>query len=167
MMNRSFIFILTTTLALSGCMMSMPSTKDMEKAKVEDSLTFPPPPDEPRFYYERSIFSSADVKVDTATDKLRRALTGEQVTGDGLAKPYSVAVHQGRIFVGDTVRRTIMVFDIPEQKFFTIGEEDPGGLLMPLGIEVDRNGNLYVVDGSLKKVHVYDRNGAEGFAELS
>ena len=138
--------------------MAMPESGDQKRA-TPDNLIFPPPPDEPRFYYERSIFSSADVKPDTATDKLRRALTGEHVTGQGLAKPYSVAVHHGRIFVGDTVRRSVMVFDIPEQKFFTIGEEDPGGLLMPMGLDTDKHGNLYVLDGNLKKVQVYDRDG--------
>lgn len=159
MTKQSPILILAATLALGGCMMSMPDSKNLAKSTTADDLTFPPPPDEPRFYYERSIFSSADVKPDTTSDKLRRAITGEQITGDGLAKPYSVAVHQGRIFVGDTVRRTVMVFDIPEQRFFSIGEEDPGGLVMPLGIDVDKNGNLYVIDGNLKKVHVYNRDG--------
>lgn len=158
MTKRPTIFILAAALALSGCMMAMPESKDTSKASP-DELIFPPPPDEPRFYYERSIFSSADVKPDTTTDKLRRALTGELITGEGLAKPYSVAVHHGRIFVGDTVRRSVMVFDVPEQKFFSIGEEDPGGLVMPLGLDVDKQGNLYVVDGNLKKVQVYDRDG--------
>jgi len=159
MTKRSTLLILVASLALGGCMMSMPDSKDLEKEKVEDSLIFPPPPDEPRFYYERTIFSSADVKPDTSTDKLRRALTGERITGDGLAKPYSIAVHHGRIFVGDTVRRAVLVFDIPEQKFFTIGEEDPGGLVMPLGLDVDKEGNLYVADGNLKKVNIYNRDG--------
>ena len=75
MTKRSYLFILAAALALSGCMMSLPESKDKKISK--DELTFPPPPDEPRFYYERSIFSSADVKPDTVTDKLRRALTGE------------------------------------------------------------------------------------------
>src|SRR3990170_1849735 len=109
MTKRSSLFILAIALALGGCMMAMPGSKDRKVSLNE--LVFPPPPDEPRFYFERTIFSSADVKPDTAADKFRRALTGEQVTGEGLAKPYGVAVHHGRIFVGDTVRRTVMVFD--------------------------------------------------------
>jgi DNA-binding beta-propeller fold protein YncE len=63
------------------------------------------------------------------------------------------------VFVGDTVTRVVMVFDIPGQRFFKIGKEDPGGLSMPLGLDVDRQGNLYVVDGKVKQVMVYDRNG--------
>lgn len=159
MMKRSSLLVLAIALLLGGCMMGMPDSRYGEKGSQQNELVFPLPPDEPRFYYERTIFSSADVKPDTSADKFRRALTGEQITGDGLAKPYSVAVHRGRIFVGDTVRRTVMVFDIPEQRFFTIGEEDPGGLAMPLGMDVDKQGNLYVVDGNLKKVQVYNRDG--------
>ncbi|OFZ66652.1 MAG: 6-bladed beta-propeller [Betaproteobacteria bacterium RBG_16_56_24] len=159
MTKRSPLLFLAIALVLGGCMMAMPDSKYGDKGSRQNELVFPLPPDEPRFYFERTIFSSADVRPDTASDKFRRALTGEQITGDGLAKPYSVAVHHGRVFVGDTVRRTVMVFDIPEQRFFTIGEEDPGGLVMPLGMDVDKQGNLYVVDAKLKKVQVYDRDG--------
>ena len=159
MTKRSTLIMLAATLMLGGCMLSMPDSTHKKNTPPPDDLTFPRAPDEPRFYYERTIFSSADVKPDTAADRFRRALTGEQIVGEGLAKPYSVAVHRGRIFVGDTVRRTVMVFDIPEQRSFTIGEEDPGGLAMPMGLDLDRQGNLYAVDGNLKKVQVYDRDG--------
>ena len=159
MTKRSTIIILAAALALGGCMMGAPASKDAEKQRTENIPVFPSPPDEPRFYFERSIFSSADVKKDTPADRFRRSLTGELVTGEGLAKPYSVAVHRGRIFVGDTVRRIVLVFDIPEQRYFTIGEGETGGLAMPLGMDVDKHGNLYVLDGTLKTANVYDRDG--------
>ena len=82
MTKRPFVIIFAAIIALGGCTMSGPS-KEAAK-KVPDNLTFPPPPDEPRFYFERSIHSSSDVKPDTDTDQLRRALTGERVAGIGL-----------------------------------------------------------------------------------
>lgn len=157
MAKHYLVFFLVATLALSGCVMG-PEFKAVREQKVEN-IVFPMPPDEPRFYYERTLQSTADVKPDTDADAFRRAMTGEQRQGEGLSKPYGVAVHRGRVYVGDTVRRTVVVFDIPEQKFFYIGESDPGGLAMPLGLDVDGQGNLYVVDGITKKITVYDRSG--------
>jgi DNA-binding beta-propeller fold protein YncE len=126
---------------------------------LKDLLVFPPPPDEPRFIYERTLTASIDVVPEEEDDILRRALTGEKKQGEALAKPYGVAVQRGRVYVGDTARRNVMVFDTVEKKFFTFGEEDPGQLGRPLGMDVDKNGNVYVLDGSNKQVFVYDRDG--------
>jgi DNA-binding beta-propeller fold protein YncE len=161
MTKRPFVIIFAAIIALGGCTMSGPS-KEATK-KVADNLTFPPPPDEPRFYFERSIHSSSDVKPDTDTDQLRRALTGERVAGIGLIKPYSIAVNHGRVFVGDTVHKDVRAFDFPERKFIEIGQDEDeqgnGKLEMPLGIDVDKQGNLYVFDGKLKQIVVYNRDG--------
>ncbi|MBI5430180.1 MAG: 6-bladed beta-propeller [Nitrosomonadales bacterium] len=163
MTKRLLVTILAITLASSGCMMSS-TTSDKEKGpdKNKGKMVFPDPPEDPRFYYERTIKSSADVLPRTEEDKFRRAMTGEQLTGEGFGKPYGLAVHHGRVFVGDTIRHVVLVFDIPEQKFFMIGkdeEEGEGKLNKPMGLEVDHNGNLYVLDASYKQIIVYDRDG--------
>jgi hypothetical protein len=98
MTKQPLIFIFAAVIALGGCTMS--GGPAQEKNKVSDQLTFPPPPDEPRFYFERSIHSSSDVLPDTESDALRRTLTGEHKRGEGLSKPYSVAVLHGRVWVG-------------------------------------------------------------------
>lgn len=158
MTKQNWVFALAATLVLSGCVMG-PEYRAQKEQKVED-IVFPMPPDEPRFYYERTLQSSADVKQDTDAEAFKRAITGEQRRGEGLVKPYGIAVHRGRVFVGDTVRHAVMAFDYPAQKFFTVGESDPGALSMPLGMDVDKQGNLYVVDGTTKKVTIYSRDGA-------
>lgn len=127
--------------------------------RAERSLVYPPPPEEPRLVYERSIYTSADVVPDDGSSELRRMVTGEARSGEGLAKPYAVAVHEGRIFLSDSVERFIKVFDVPSGRFFRIGADDPGQLTKPLGIDVDQHGTLYVADTSAKAIFVYDRNG--------
>ena len=160
MAKRALVFpwvntlILTVALVLGGCM-SAPESREV----AQEPPVFPPLPDEPKFIYERSLYSSADVVSDTSTSKFKRLVTGEQVRGEGLAKPYGIAVHHGRVYVGDTARRGVMVFDIPEKRSFMIGEEEPGALALPLGLDVDRQGNLYAADGSSKQAMVYDRDG--------
>lgn len=128
-------------------------------SKAPEAPVFPAPPDAARFYFERSLYSSADVEPDDKNAGLRRMVTGESRSAEGIAKPYGVAVHQGRVYVTDTARRRVSVFDIPRQRFFQIGEADQGRLGMPLGIDVDGQGLVYVVDSSTKLVNIYDADG--------
>ena len=122
-------------------------------------LVFPAPPDAPRFVYEWTLYSSADVVDEDRDSQFRRMITGETRSGTGLAKPYAVAVHQGRIFLSDSVERFVKAFDVPQGRFFQVGAEGPGRLAKPLGIDVDRAGNLYVADATLRAVMVFDRDG--------
>lgn len=139
-------------LLLAGCGAPAPY-------KAPPLPVFPAPPDAPRFYYERTLYSSADVEPDEKNAGLRRMLTGESRVGEGIAKPYGVAVHKGRVYVSDSARRRVSVFDIPGQRFFQIGEGDQGRLSLPLGIDVDAQGMLYVVDATTKLVNIYDGDG--------
>lgn len=147
--------ILIAAVALGACA-PVPERTDAPKPAA---LVFPGPPDEARFVYERTLYSSADVVTDSRDNELRRMVTGEGRTGARLSKPYAVAVHQGRIFISDSVERFVKAFDVPQGKYFEIGLEGVGRLAKPLGIDVDRAGNLYVADATLKAVMVFDRDG--------
>lgn len=139
---------------LSAC--APPSQIQPRKA---DQLAFPAPPDDPRFVYERSLYSSADVTFESEDSVLRRTLTGSARTGEGLGKPYAIAVHRGRVYVSDSAERFIKVFDVPQARYFRIGEDGDGQITKPLGIDVDDAGNLYVADATAKAVIIFDRDG--------
>jgi DNA-binding beta-propeller fold protein YncE len=141
-------------LLLAGCAEAPRAVQARQEIPV-----FPPPPETPRFIWERTIHNSADVVADDKDGALRRMVTGEVRSGQGLDKPYGVAARDGRIYVGDTVARNIAVFDLNAKRVTRIGTDDPGALRMPFGLELDSTGNLYVVDGTLKRVHVYDPSG--------
>ncbi len=153
-MMRIKIHYLPTLLAialLTGC-----AGDEIRKQTVELGY----PPDEPRFYYERTITSSFDVKEVTAADSLRRFATGTMGSADQLGKPYGIAVHQGRIYVTDTVKRAIVMFDVPGKDYKLIGTEDgPGRLRKPIGIAIGKSGNIYVADNSAKRAVVFDKDG--------
>jgi sugar lactone lactonase YvrE len=135
----------------------------VQDRKIDDSsknqLIFPQPPDEPRFVYERTIYGSADVIPQKSDAGMKRMLTGETQVSEGMVKPYAVAVHRGRMFVSDSADRFVKVFDMPEGRYFKIGDDDQGPLVKPLGLDVDATGNLYVADASTKAVMVYTRDG--------
>lgn len=118
------------------------------------------PPQDPKFVYERTIRSSADVRETTAAMKFQFLATGTTESAEGLGKPFGIAVRKGKIYVSDTVQRAILLFDVPKAETKYIGtEEGPGMLLKPLGIDIDKEGNLFVADITDKKIKVYSENG--------
>jgi len=121
---------------------------------------YPPPPAEPRLIYERTLRSSSDIVELTAAEKLRIFATGTREGSFGLAKPYGIAVKEGRIYVSDTVQRAVLMFDAPGGKFKFIGAEGgPGALQKPLGIDTAPNGDLYVADNTGKRIVIFDKDG--------
>jgi len=140
-------------IALAGCA-SAPKEE-------QPPLVFPNEPEEPRFYFERTIFGTGSVGSPNRQDRFRAAVTGESRSGGSpFAKPFDIAVHQGRVYVTDTVRRSVTALDFAEGRSFEIGESGKAGELhKPLGIAVDRNGTLYVCDAQVKRILVYDRDG--------
>jgi len=147
---------LLAALSLGACALPQQPGDD----KVFKPPVFPPPPEEPRFYWERTIRSSGDVVPDDTGD-LRRLITGEGTRGEALSKPYAVAVYRGRIFISDTVARFVRVFDVPAGKVQRIGDDEGAGqLIKPIGLDVDANGWLYVADIGNKAVMVYDADRA-------
>ena len=139
---------------LAGCT----ATPEREAA-VAGPLYFPPPPEAPRFIFERSVQASSDIQKPDSTSRMREVLTGESGQNKALAKPFDVAVCQGQVYVSDTVRRAVMVFDVPGQRFFEFGLEEPGMLRKPLGLDTDADCNVYVADGTTRRVMVYDQSG--------
>ena len=134
-----------------------------EVAKKAPKLVYPEPPDEPRFMFERTIRSSNDVEHQSEDTRLKLLLTGDQsISGRGMRKPYGVTVNKGRVFVSDTASRQVAVFDVPESRYFTIGQEDlklNEKLTKPIGISTSASGDLYAADATTKFIMVYDRNG--------
>jgi DNA-binding beta-propeller fold protein YncE len=149
-------------LLASGALMiaaCAPVQERQQAATGPSQLVYPAPPDPPRFVYERTIYGSADVVPQRTDTALKRALTGDMERSEGLAKPYAVAVHRGRIFVSDSAERFVKVFDVVDGTYTKIGDDDQGPLVKPLGIDVDNAGNLYVADATNKAVMVYGRDG--------
>lgn len=139
-------------LLLTGC-----AGEDIKQEKPV--FAYPPPPDKTRFYYERTLRNSFDVKELTASDKLRAFATGTLGNATGLGKPWGVAAYHGRVYVTDTLKRAVLMFDIPGKQFKTIGTEGPGALRKPIGIAIASNGDVYVADNTARTVVVFDKDG--------
>ncbi len=121
---------------------------------------YPPPPAEPRFVYDGTLRAASDFVQPDFGERLRRFATGSRETPLGMAKPFAVAVHRGRIYVSDTQQRAVLLFDLPGQRVKVIGERGPGTLVKPMGLALDRaRGKLYVADVTARRIQVYDSEG--------
>ncbi|MBF0152825.1 MAG: 6-bladed beta-propeller [Magnetococcales bacterium] len=160
MCRRHLALAMVAGLSLLGACKTV--QEDVVKV-VAKPIVFPEPPDEPKFYYERTLRGAAAAKPGKEDDDsldLRKVITGE--TGGGnetFGKPFGVVANKGRVYVGDTVSRTVMMLDPANGRTVDIGKDEPGALLKPMGMRMDVKGNLYVMDGTRKAVVVYDREG--------
>ena len=155
-MSACRLGVAAATLVLAAC---APVPQKPVDSTPAAPLVFPLPPEEPRFVFERAVYTSADVVPEDDEGRLRRLVTGDVRRATALAKPYAVAVHRGRIFLSDSVERFVKVFDVPQGRFFTIGTDGQGQLVKPLGLDVDGAGNLYVADVTARSIKAYSRDG--------
>jgi DNA-binding beta-propeller fold protein YncE len=139
-------------LALAACSSAPP--KESFEAPV-----YPAAPDEARFIFERSLRYNTNVEPVTTATKLRRYATGAVDDIKGLVKPYGVAVRNGRVYVTDTVQRAVVLFDITGQRYAQFGDEKPGQLFKPVGIDISAQGEVFVADVSARRIVVFDAEG--------
>lgn len=158
-LSRS-LFILAIAALIYGCA-GAPTEK-----RAQGPIPYPPPPETPRYFYERTIYTTADVEKGSDEDRLRALLTGSTgKRGVPFSKPFDVGVHNKRVFVTDTAMQAIVALDFNEGRTFVFGNKgDEGDVGKPLGIAVDKQGRVFVVDNRLKRVAAYDRDGNYLFA---
>lgn len=150
---RSCLLAVAAVMGLSACV------SNTQAPSESFQLVWPGPPDPARYRFERTIRSSTDIIKETTAQKFKRIATGQIAGGSALQKPYGLAARNGILYVGDTQNRRVLVFDARGNRYFEIGTKGPGALAKPLGMAIDKKGNLYVVDGTAKRVVIYDQEG--------
>jgi DNA-binding beta-propeller fold protein YncE len=125
-----------------------------------DQYVWPPPPDPPRIQLEDLVFG----RVDTlAKSRFQRALLGSSPQGpyDWLKRPFAVAWDvRGRLLVTDSALGALFRFDRAARKADVLGTTGAVTLRTPLGLDVGRDGRIYVADVGIHKVVAFDPEGA-------
>jgi len=153
-MRLPALLVLLSGLLLSGCAGTPEQSYSLPPAPV-----YPPPPDRARFIFERTLLYSDDIEEYTRLQRFQQFATGSSRKLHGMVKPFDVASYQGRVYVSDSVQRSVLLYDVPGKRFVEIGIEKPGQLKKPLGIDISTQGELYVADISLQRIMVYDKDG--------
>ena len=146
------------SLLLAACGLAAScTTRPSADSKPATVPVWPQPPDRPRFIYEHTLRSPADIGARQSQDEFREWLTGDQyLSAPVFEKPADVAARGGRIYVTDTVARWVIAFDVPRRRVFRFGLRTPGRLAKPWGLALDGSGNVYVADTSARRIMVYD-----------
>lgn len=129
---------------------------EMEKVP-EQKVIIPGPPEEPRLAYAATYRGESDFTSKSALDVLIGEIGAEG--GLSLKKPYGIGGQKGKIYVTDTGRAAVFVFDPQMRKVSFIGDQQNGRLALPVGVAFDKAGNVYVSDAKQKRIYVYDQNG--------
>ena len=124
--------------------------------KPKSYTFFPPSPDEPRIQFLTAFAGGADLGRHRSFADF---ITGEQKPAGPLVKPYGVAVHDGRIFVCDTVAGVIEVFDLKKSRADYFSPQGEGKLRLPINISLDADGTRYVADTGRNQVLIYGADG--------
>ena len=121
------------------------------------TTVWPPAPQEARIRFVRSIYGE-DVFQHQAgfSDNLRDFLAGDKPRETEIVQPMGLAVTDDgqRLYVSDFVQSAVFVFDFAQQNFSKIQ-----GLARPVGLTLDGQQNLYVVEQEKKGVTVFDKSG--------
>ncbi len=126
----------------------------------ETRLVWPEPPETARIEFLRSITSDEDLAKDTtSTQSILKFLEGEKPAENRLVEPQGIAVSDDgeRLYISDKGQNAVFVYDFAKKTALKIGKENP--LAMPMGLALDANENIYVVEQLKKGVSVFDRSG--------
>ena len=141
---------------LAGCLLLGIFAGCSTPTKTPKKYTFfPPSPDEPRIQFLTSFSSDQDLG---RTGNFADFITGEQPAG-ALVKPYGVALHDGKVFVCDTVQNLIEVFDLKNRRASYFTPQGEGHLRMPINISIDPDGTRYVADANRRQVVTFSGDG--------
>lgn len=154
---QAFAALLLATVMLIGC--AAPRGKGTAK-ELPAQVYWPEPPDPPRLKFEATLRSAAGLEEESEEQLFKRMMIGQaQTVSPAFAKPGGIAAHKGRIYVVDTVMRSVAVFDVPRRRVFRFGVREPNRLQKPTDIAVDDLGRTYVTDVKAKTVMVFDSLG--------
>ena len=150
--NKIIIFLLLTiVMGLSGCMSPPP-----EPLLPPIDMVWPPGNETPRIQLLGSISRPEDLQI---TQNVFQRFWGYFVGQEDntLVAPYGLTVDRdGRLYVIDTFRRQVQLFDAAAGKFHTF-PKDEQSMTSPIDISVDdASGLIYVVDSKEALIKVFD-----------
>jgi DNA-binding beta-propeller fold protein YncE len=113
---------------------------------------FPPPPDEPRIQFLTSFSSERGF---TGSSRFLNYVVGAEKTDVALAKPYGIAIRDGKLYVCDSVPAVLDILDLGKGKLRYFGSAGEGRMRLPINVAVDADGTRYVTDTTRGQVLIY------------
>lgn len=139
-------------LGLVGC------AAEPVKKKDTSNLAWPAAPEKPRIRFVAEYSGQSDLG---GKDELKASLLGDEGGGMQLEKPYGVTASAdgSLIYVTDTKKHAVVVFDIKAKDVHALQTDAMGGLISPMEISLDKRGRIFVADSERKEVLVFSPEG--------
>jgi DNA-binding beta-propeller fold protein YncE len=118
---------------------------------------FPPAPDDPRVQFLTAFSSDAELG---RRPNFADFITGRPAGLAPLVKPYGLALKDGKLYVCDTGRSGIQVFDLTRKRARYFMPRGEGRLQTPINISIDTDGTRYVTDTGRNQVLMYSKDDA-------
>jgi len=160
-MLRALPFLLLTIMlsSLNGCVGA--STQPFLWQDESVDLVWPPPPDEPRISYLRSLLGPQDFKAKDRTSGVLEWFLGERQNDLPLLSPFAVATSRsGLVWVADNGARMLYRLDLNRRKVDYFKEFAGIRLFSPSGVAVDEaSRRVFLADAESPRVFVLDFEG--------
>src|SRR5436190_1205954 len=135
---------LVALLLLAGCATGSKNGKPV--------VYFPSPPDEPRLQFLTSFSSERGF---AGSSRFLDFVVGAEKTDAALAKPYGIALHQGKLYICDSFPAVMEILDLSKGRLRYFGSEGEGRMRLPINIALDTDGTRYVTDTTRGQVLIY------------
>lgn len=154
-----------TTLTLAVLVLAGCAAPVADVPQKKQQLLWPAMPDQPRFAFEATLRTEANIIAESEDQRLQRMFTGvERSDKVIIGKPSGIVAREGRIYLAEPAVKAITVLDASRKKIFRFGLRAPNTLERPQAIAIDGDGLIYVLDSGLHRVMVFDSLGLFQFA---
>ncbi len=134
---------------------------DRESRQSSPALVWPLPPEQPRIRYLEQFSNNFDIEPRKKLSWLDRLIgKPDPNVVEFFEKPAGVAADsRGRILIASLQRSTVFILDKKNRKVTRLWGDRGIRFINPLGLEVDREDNIYVSDPLLRMVLKFDPSG--------
>jgi DNA-binding beta-propeller fold protein YncE len=159
-MLKHFHWRMLAALALIGLAVSCVSTKQEIPVPNAASLVWPPPPDDPRVVFVKTISSPADIgQSPSVWSRMAKWVTGDTGGSRKLQKPFGIALDEiGNLCLTDTGNNTVCYLDFAHRQWRRWNAAGKIRFQSPVAV-ARRNGIFYVADSELGNVLAFRDDG--------
>jgi len=153
---RSFrsLGLLLVVVALAGC--SGGGSQGGKKPSATGMYAFwPRPPADPHVQFLQAIASRDDVSPNKRSTLSKLVFGEDEVRQDAIQKPYGIDIRDGRLYVCDIRKNTLIVLDFAKQQMRLLGATGFNTLANPVDVHVAEDGMIYVADNERLAVFVF------------
>ena len=156
-----FCALILVMVAADGCTTVQPSLQEVDRSDHISGPVWPPPPQLSKIRFVASFYGATEFERKKSWfQKVFGTIFGEEEQEDRLLlRPYGIAEARGILYVTDPGSRVIHIFDMKNKADSTIRSARDEDFVSPIGIAVDKQGDIFVTDSILRKVFVFDGKG--------